>query len=228
MHPNWSRIAQIFAAHDLFVQPEQLWEQELEVMREMDDAESIQRTRDQDRLLVFFRRVLERTLVSFPESAFDAAVAELLRIHGEENLWEDVFADVQPALSRLRALGLRLIVLSNANGTVRRKLERVGLGRWFEVIVDSGEEGVEKPDPRFFERGLWRGGANPDTTLHVGDMYHVDILGARAARIPSVLIDRGDLNRDRDCVRFGDLLQLTTALEQGRLDAAPGRQSLLR
>ena len=49
-------------------------------------------------------------------------------------------------------------------------------------VLDSQDLGVEKPDPRLFEIALERSGAARDSTIHVGDIYHVDVVGARAGR----------------------------------------------
>ena len=48
-------------------------------------------------------------------------------------------------------------------------LELLGLDGWFETVVVSHFEGVEKPDAELFRRALDRLGADPGTTLHVGD-----------------------------------------------------------
>jgi HAD superfamily hydrolase (TIGR01509 family) len=217
VRPNWTRISAVFARSGVFVRADVLAAEELPVMRELDSAEGIARSTDGDRVGAFLQRVLGRAGIDVSQQPCQTAIAELRRIHAEENLWEDVPDDVRPALGRLSDLGLTLIVLSNANGTVRKKLARLGLTRWFSAVVDSGEEGVEKPDPRFFALGLERVGAERATTLHVGDMFHVDVLGARAAGIAAVLIDRGGLQRDRDCVRFRDLGELASALERGQI-----------
>jgi HAD superfamily hydrolase (TIGR01509 family) len=215
VRPNWPRISAVFAAHGVVVRADVLAAQELPVMRELDSVQSIARTTDGDRVGAFLLRVLQCAGVDTSGQACTAAIEELRRIHGEENLWEDVFEDVRPALERFAALGLTLVVLSNANGTVRKKLDRLGMTQWFASVVDSGEEGVEKPDPRFFVLGLSRVGAERTTTLHVGDLFHVDIVGARAAGIQAVLIDRGGLQQDRDCIRFRDLCELAAAVERG-------------
>jgi FMN phosphatase YigB (HAD superfamily) len=220
VRPNWPRISAVFAAHGVPAAADVLAAQELPVMRELDCAEGIASSTDGDRIGAFFLRVLERAGFDGSGRPWRAAIAELRRIHAEENLWEDVPADVRPALERFRALDLTLVVLSNANGTVRKKLGRLGLTGWFASVVDSGEEGVEKPDPRFFALGLERVRAEHATTLHVGDMFCVDVLGARAAGIAAALIDRGGLQPDRDCPRFCDLGALASALEQGHL--SPG------
>jgi FMN phosphatase YigB (HAD superfamily) len=62
--------------------------------------------------------------------AGDAALDELRTYHAEQNLWEHVPADVVPALRRLRALYLRLVVVSNANGVLHRAFDRIGLTRY--------------------------------------------------------------------------------------------------
>ena len=67
--------------------------------------------------------------------------------------------------------------------------DRVGLTRHFHTICDSCVEGVEKPDPRFFRIALERAGAAAESTMHVGDLYHVDVVGARNAGLRPMLLD---------------------------------------
>ena len=74
-----------------------------------------------------------------------------------------------------------------------------------DVIFDSFREGVEKPDPRFFQIALDRAGADAETTIHVGDLYHVDVAGARAAGITPVLLDVAGLYPECDCLRVRSL-----------------------
>ena len=71
---------------------------------------------------------------------------------------------------------------------------------------------AEKPDRRIFEHALSVSGAEPETTLHVGDLYDADVLGARAAGIHPALIDPFDDWRDVDCQRFRDVAELQIAL----------------
>ena len=68
---------------------------------------------------------------------------------------------MRPSLAALRALGLRLVVVSNANGALHRAFDRLGLTGEFDVIFDSHVEGVEKPDPRFFQIALDRSARAP-------------------------------------------------------------------
>lgn len=102
--------------------------------------------------------------------------------------------------------------MSNANGTLHRAFDRLGLTAAFDVIFDSFQEGVETPDPRFFRIALERSGAVAETTMHVGDLYHVDVAGARAAGLTPALLDVGGLYPECDCLRVRSLSELAEAL----------------
>ncbi len=108
--------------------------------------------------------------------------------HGERHLWSGGQAGTAAALSRLRAAGVRLGVVSNSDGRVEQALVAAGLGGHFDVIVDSKLAGVEKPDPRIFHAALDRLGVEPTAALYVGDVYEVDVIGARNAGLDAALV----------------------------------------
>ena len=56
-----------------------------------------------------------------------------------------------------------------------------------------------------------------DTTIHVGDLYNVDVVGARAAGC-GVLLDEAGLYPDADCPRVQSLTELADAIERGEFD----------
>jgi len=141
----------------------------------------------------------------------DAACERLRRYHDASNLWEDLMPGTIEALEQL-APHYRLGVVSNANGTVRALMARLGLDRFFDAVVDSQEEGVQKPDPRLFRIGVERMGATPESTVYVGDIFTVDVLGARSAGLSAVLIDPNGLHADKPCDRIATMLELPALL----------------
>jgi putative hydrolase of the HAD superfamily len=170
---------------------------------------------DQQRGWVYFNLVLEHAGIPL-SAATDAALADLQAYHSRVNLWESIPDGVPEALARLRSRGLQLVVVSNANGLLRLLMDRLGLSPLFDTMLDSHEEGVEKPDPRLFELALERSGAARESTLHAGDLYHVDVEGARAAGLRAVLIDPLDLYAGYDCERVRSLGELAeTIISQG-------------
>ena len=141
----------------------------------------------------------------------DAACERLRRYHDASNLWEDLMPGTIEALEQL-APRYRLGVVSNANGTVRALMARLGLDRFFDVVVDSQEEGVQKPDPRLFRIGVERMRATPESTVYVGDIFTVDVLGARSAGLSAVLIDPNGLHSDKPCDRIATMPELPSLL----------------
>jgi putative hydrolase of the HAD superfamily len=79
-----------------------------------------------------------------------------------------------------------LAALTNGNADV----QRVGLGAFFHCAVSAHETGIAKPDPRIFWHTAERLNLAPEAVLHVGDDAALDILGARAAGMPCVWLNR--------------------------------------
>ena len=114
-------------------------------------------------------------------------------------LWTEGEPDAEAALTLARARGLRTACISNSNGTVAGILEGLGLGRHLDFVIDSSVVGVEKPDPRIFRIALERAGVAASDAVYVGDLYSVDVLGARAAGLNAILMDPGACWGSRDC-----------------------------
>jgi HAD superfamily hydrolase (TIGR01509 family) len=153
-------------------------------------------------LLTLFR------LAGVPEERLDVAAAALLALHREQHLWGNVRPGTRTALERLRAAGLRLAVVSNSDGRAEEGLKAAGLLGYFEFVVDSQHVGVEKPDPRIFQGALDRLGVAPADALYVGDIYEVDVVGARRAGMDVVLLDPLEHHREKDVRRVRSLLAL--------------------
>ena len=114
-------------------------------------------------------------------------------------LWTRPDPAAPAALARARAAGLVVGVISNSNGMVARILDEAGLGGGLDFVLDSSVVGVEKPDPRIFRLGLERAGVPASAAAYVGDLYSVDVLGARGAGLTGILIDPRGYWGPRDC-----------------------------
>jgi HAD superfamily hydrolase (TIGR01549 family) len=101
----------------------------------------------------------------------------------------DLYDDVRPALSALRERGVRVVIAGNQTVRVGELLR--GLGLPADHITTSAELGAAKPDPEFFYRALAAGGADPHTTLYVGDHPANDIQPAQAAGLRTAHLRRG-------------------------------------
>lgn len=215
--PNWSRISEGLARHGVLIGPDALARADPLAKRTLDDSRTIEATDDAGRGWLYFNLILNAAGVPVT-AATDAALAELHAYHQESNLWELVPPGVPLALAALRARGLKLTVVSNANGRLRLLFDRLALTGCVDCLLDSHDEGIEKPDPRYFEIALARSGARRETTIHVGDLYQVDVVGARAAGLRGVLLDEAGLYPDADCPRVRSLAELVDRIAEGAFD----------
>jgi putative hydrolase of the HAD superfamily len=97
-----------------------------------------------------------------------------------ESHWK-LFPQTHTALRRIRALGLRMAMLSNASdaANVRRMLVNHKLVKIFDPVVISAEIGVRKPDARAFQPILTAWGIPPAQIVMVGDQLGMDVIGAK-------------------------------------------------
>lgn len=131
-------------------------------------------------------------------------------------LWSWVIPGVPEALAALADAGYRLAVVSNSDGSVESALTDQGLRGHFSYVFDSQIVGHEKPDVRFFEHALEVCGADPARTLHVGDLYTLDVVGARNAGVHPLLLDPFDDWGDVDCARLPDLTSMSEKILRAR------------
>jgi putative hydrolase of the HAD superfamily len=165
------------------------------------------RSTDAERLPLFLEAILED--LGIPPEGRRAASARIAAEHRRSNLWSRAYADAADTLEALARRGYRMGVVSNADGRVRGLLERAGLSPFLEIVVDSSEVGFEKPDPRIFQAATARLDLPPSACAYIGDIYEIDVLGARGAGLRAVLIGTGAAPEGVERVEsLTDLLEL--------------------
>jgi putative hydrolase of the HAD superfamily len=213
LHPNWDRVAETLGRQRLTATAAALMAADPRARFELDTPARIDGRSDASRARLYFDIVWRNAGIRAAPAALEAVWRELSEYHARHNLWEHVPAEIREVLARWRRSGFRLVIVSNSNGTLRAHLRRLGLDQLVDLVIDSHEEGVEKPDPRLFTIALQRAGARPETTTHVGDLYHVDVVGARAAGLRPVLFDPAGLYADPGCARISSLAALESVFE---------------
>lgn len=129
----------------------------------------------------FWREVVRGALAeACPPASFDEVFAELFQRFGTAAAWR-VAPDAVAALSALRFLGLRLVLLSNSDRRMRVVLEELGLTAFFDKVILSSETGYPKPDKRAFAAAVNALRLAPGEVLHVGDSREEDAVGALSA-----------------------------------------------
>src|SRR4051794_2863177 len=101
----------------------------------------------------------------------------------------DLYPDVEPCLRALDAAGYRIVAAGNQPARTAGALE--GFGLPIHAIATSESLGVEKPDPRFFERAAALAGVPAAEVAYVGDRLDNDVGPAAAAGMAAIFIRRG-------------------------------------
>jgi putative hydrolase of the HAD superfamily len=143
-------------------------------------------------------------------------IAHVRRSASTPELWSRVLPGAAEALARLRACGLRLVVVSNSDGTAEQSMTTLGLRPLVDAVVDSAVVGWEKPDRRIFEHARALAGCAPDRIVHVGDVHALDVVGARGAGLHAVLLDPFGDWTNVDCAVLPDVVALAARFEEAR------------
>jgi putative hydrolase of the HAD superfamily len=97
--------------------------------------------------------------------------------------------DAIPGLDALSHLHLGLITNGDPENQAA-KIEGLGITARFEHIIASGALGYVKPDPRIFRYACDRFAISASSALYVGDRLQTDAIGAAAAGLTGVWLDR--------------------------------------
>jgi len=128
-------------------------------------------------------------LAGVPHDAVAGVLEALWLEHVRLNLWSLVPEGFGEAIDGARARGVKVAIVSNSEGMLDLLFAELGVSPHIDLLLDSGKVGVEKPDPRIFQKALDTFGVGPERALHLGDSIATDVLGARAAGIRVALID---------------------------------------
>jgi len=162
----------------------------------------------------YYTVLLAPLLAGLPAGEAETAIAAVVRAFDGAASYA-LYPDVIPALRALKGRGLTLGVISDWGIGLGLILRHHDLVRYFDFAVASAAVRLAKPDPALFETALRRADAIADYAVHIGDSYVLDVLGARAAGIAAVLIDRQKRHDagDVDCPVVPDLYGLLDLLE---------------
>ncbi|MGH2497963.1 MAG: HAD family hydrolase [Ktedonobacteraceae bacterium] len=153
----------------------------------------------------------------FVEERDEARLYELACLITQEfdqhTSWQ-TYPDVLPTLDALQAKHYTLGVISDWGIALGHILHELGLNKYFDSLVVSALARHAKPSPSLYDLALQRANSIPDYTLHVGDSYILDVLGARGVGITPILLDRDrKLQASKiDCIVIHSLTEIIDLL----------------
>lgn len=145
---------------------------------------------------------------------FNNEVLLSMGIIASEQLLDDIFAACtylpwEPFEDTfiLRELKIKKAVLSNFNSSLKFKMKDIFGENMFDSIIGSEEEGIGKPNVKFYLRALELLAVEPGKVLYVGDSLKLDVIPAQSIGIDAWLIDR-----DRNFLHFNKRIDSLSGL----------------
>lgn len=137
-------------------------------------------------------------------------VIEMLRPSSAIRLYDDV-TEVLGALSDQR---MRLGIVTG-RPKAEPDLDMLGVRHYFDPLIDAFSVGSSKSAGHMFHVAAAVAADAGLTAWHIGDSYDDDVLGARAAGIRPILIDRKDQQQAVDCPHISSLRDLLPIILNG-------------
>ncbi|CAJ0600359.1 unnamed protein product [Cylicocyclus nassatus] len=109
----------------------------------------------------------------------DKISRQLYDFYTTASAWRIIDPEMKSAVDVLRQMGLGVVVVSNFDSRLKKILRNLEIDHLFDLVLLSGEIGLEKPDPKIFEMVLGHYHlTSPSQLLHVGDNVKKDYQAA--------------------------------------------------
>ncbi|MCI4339634.1 MAG: HAD family hydrolase [Thermoplasmata archaeon] len=209
--PHWTELARRCFVD---VEDEEMARAFFDVERETDNRERVSYTE-------FWRRTLSLASAKEVERPTAERFLALLREHPGFNR---LYSDARRCLEQLQAEGRRLAVVSNSSSEARCRaiLHETGILPYFEKVVSSGTEGVEKPNPEIFHRAVTRMEVRPAEAFYVGNLAFTDAQAAREAGLGAIWLNRAGTGMSDDPPEITSLLEVPLCLRRAETPPTPG------
>jgi HAD superfamily hydrolase (TIGR01549 family) len=113
-----------------------------------------------------------------------------------QNLWRRPIPGMIELVRELGRNSVPVAIISNSEGHLAELVAELGWANDFEIVVDSGKVGFDKPDSRIFLHACKALGVDAAELVHVGDAWEADVNGALGVSAHAVWFD--ERHRERD------------------------------
>jgi HAD superfamily hydrolase (TIGR01549 family) len=136
---------------------------------------------------------------------------EFLRRY-EQGEFTTPYSDVMPCLEVLASKKIPMILISNYSACLLQFLEKWNLKNFFQAILISGIEGIEKSNPLLFQKGAHWLSLKPSEILHVGNDPVEDYEASINAGFQALLLDRDNVYTNLQLPSISSLVELPSKI----------------
>ncbi|MEM0374632.1 MAG: HAD family hydrolase [Sulfolobaceae archaeon] len=125
----------------------------------------------------------------------------------------ELYPDSLNFLKSIRELGIHIVLTTNATRRVYKIIRELGISQYIDKIIASCDLKLMKPHPLVFYKACKSiGDVDLRDCIHIGDVYEIDVEGAKRAHITPILLDRfnfyNDLNINNKVKNLSEAIEL--------------------
>ncbi|XP_055843133.1 rhythmically expressed gene 2 protein [Episyrphus balteatus] len=143
--------------------------------------------------------IFESVESGIPEKDALIIAKELVDLYRTDVCWKHLDG-ASELVCKVRESGKDVGVISNFDPSLPQILKAMNLNN-FDFILTAYDCGILKPNREIFDLALAKYNIRSDQAIHIGNMYDLDYLGAKAAGWSSILISK--MTEDEMAVREG-------------------------
>ena len=137
----------------------------------------------------FMDKVYEEAKIS-PTPIRTAAKAYGVTLPEWDNSLEKLYEAVPNLIKGLYGK-YKLGIIANQSLGTQERIDKWGIGKYFDVVMASAEAGCAKPDPKIFTMALQKAKCEPNDAVMVGDRLDNDIIPAKKLGMKTVWVRQG-------------------------------------
>jgi putative hydrolase of the HAD superfamily len=131
------------------------------------------------------------------QKLLDVLESEMLK---DPPLLKEEVRDTLKELSPKYKIGLISNTGITPGDVIKKVLEKYDILKFFRVTIFSDEIGYYKPYGLLFQKALTQLGSKPENSIHIGDLLHTDIKGAKDYGMLSIWFNDLDQKRQPNIV----------------------------
>lgn len=135
----------------------------------------------------------------------DALLLRLCEASYSYDAYYSLYPETLAVLHALKEQGIKLGVIGNWAPSLGRLIQAFELDAFIDLVLPSSVAGVAKPDGLLFRQAAGALGAPASETVHVGPSLTQDVLGASAAGLQAVWLNRTGISTGHDVLTTTDL-----------------------
>ena len=137
----------------------------------------------------FMNKVYEEAGIS-PTPIRTAAKAYGVALPEWDNSLEKLYEAVPDVIKGLYGK-YKLGIIANQSLGTQERIDKWGIGKYFDVVMASAEAGCAKPDLKIFKMALQKAKCEPNEAVMVGDRLDNDIVPAKELGMKTVWVRQG-------------------------------------